>query len=187
MKVAVATCPQFFVEENAIIQALFEEGLDLLHIRKPDSEPIFCERLLTLVPSKWYGRIIVNDHFYLHNEYNLKGIHLSTRNPEPPHDYNDYISCSCQIDEIDRKHERYGHLVIDATPSLINKAAESHKITKKIWVRGVTTLDGVQFVKDKGFGGIVLEDVIWSKFDFHESYNYKELIDLFKNFRKAAD
>ena len=33
MKLIVVTTPTFFVEEDKIITALFEEGLDILHLR----------------------------------------------------------------------------------------------------------------------------------------------------------
>ena len=37
MKLIILTPPDFFVEEDKIINSLFEEGLDLLHLRKPDA------------------------------------------------------------------------------------------------------------------------------------------------------
>jgi thiamine-phosphate pyrophosphorylase len=77
--------------------------------------------------------------------------------------------------------------VLDATPSEIQRAAEHHKINHKVYARGITSIDGIQFARDCGFGGVVLEDVIWNRFDLHESNNFKELVDLFKFFRKAAD
>lgn len=39
MKLIVVTAPTFFVEEDKIITALFEEGLDILHLRKPETPP----------------------------------------------------------------------------------------------------------------------------------------------------
>ena len=45
MKLAIMTRPTFFVEENKIIEALFDEGLDDLHIFKPGSSPVYVERL----------------------------------------------------------------------------------------------------------------------------------------------
>ena len=187
MKIAVATSPLFFVEENTILQALFDEGMDILHIRKPDSEPIFCERLLTLLPTKCYNRVIVNDHFYLQSEYGLKGIHISPRNPQEPHGYKGYITRSCTPEDINRNTDRYGYMVLEATPSAIRQAVDQHFINHRVFMRGITSVDGVQFAKDCGFGGIILEDILWDRFDFHESNNFKELIDLFKIFRKAAD
>ena len=47
MKLILITTPTYFVEEDKIITALFEEGLDTLHLRKPDTAPMFAERLLT--------------------------------------------------------------------------------------------------------------------------------------------
>ena len=82
MKLILLTPPDFFVEEDKILTALFEEGLDLLHLRKPDTEPVYSERLLTLLPESHHNQIVVHDHFYLKEEFNLRGIHLNGRNPE---------------------------------------------------------------------------------------------------------
>ena len=76
MKLILLTPPDFFVEEDKILTALFEEGLDLLHLRKPDTEPVYSERLLTLLPESHHNQIVVHDHFYLKEEFNLRGIHL---------------------------------------------------------------------------------------------------------------
>ena len=53
MKLIVVTTPTFFVEEDKIITALFEEGLDILHLRKPETPAMYSERLLTLIPEKY--------------------------------------------------------------------------------------------------------------------------------------
>lgn len=37
------TQPTFFVEEDKILSSLFEEGLDILHLHKPDSSPMYAE------------------------------------------------------------------------------------------------------------------------------------------------
>ena len=54
MKLVVITPPKFFIEEDKILTQLFEEGLDILHIRKPDSSPVYSERLLTLIPKQYH-------------------------------------------------------------------------------------------------------------------------------------
>ena len=56
MKLAIMTKPTFFVEENKILEALFEEGLDDLHIYKPNSSPVYTERLLSLLPENTHRR-----------------------------------------------------------------------------------------------------------------------------------
>lgn len=87
MKLIVVTTPTFFVEEDKIITALFEEGLDILHLRKPETPAMYSERLLTLIPEKYHRRIVTHEHFYMKEEFNLMGIHLNARNPKEPHDY----------------------------------------------------------------------------------------------------
>ena len=104
MKLIVVTAPTFFVEEDKIITALFEEGLDILHLRKPETPAMYSERLLTLIPEKYHKRIITHEHFYLQEEFSLMGIHLNTRNPKEPHDYSGHISCPCHsLDEVQNK------------------------------------------------------------------------------------
>ena len=95
MKLILQTSPHFFVEEDKILATLFDEGLDLLLLRKPDTEPIYSERLLTLLPEKYHDRVIVHDHFYLKDEFNLLGIHLNKANPIPPSNYKGPIARSC--------------------------------------------------------------------------------------------
>ena len=95
MKLILITTPEYFVEEDQILNALFEEGLDTLHLRKPGTEAVYAERLLTLIPEKYHKKIVIHDHFYLCNEYKLKGIHLNSRNPIAPDNYSGHISASC--------------------------------------------------------------------------------------------
>ena len=106
MKLIVVTTPTFFVEEDKISTALFEEGLDFLHLRKPETPDMYSERLLTLFPEKYHRRIVTHEHFYLKEEFNLMGIHLNARNPSEPHDYAGHVSCSCHsVEEVkNRKH-----------------------------------------------------------------------------------
>ena len=76
MKLIVITKPTFFVEEDKILVNLFEEGLENLHLCKPGSSPMYSERLLTLLGEDLAGKITVHNHFYLKEEYKLKGIHI---------------------------------------------------------------------------------------------------------------
>ena len=76
MKLVVMTQPTFFVEEDKILTSLFDEGLEHLHLYKPGSEPMYSERLLTLLPEEYYKRITVHENFYLKEEYKLRGIHI---------------------------------------------------------------------------------------------------------------
>ena len=95
MKLVILTKSTFFVEEDKILSALFEEGLDNLHLYKPGSSPMYCERLLSLLPRSSYGNITVHEHFYLKNEYHLSGIHLDNSQDEVPAGYKGRMGISC--------------------------------------------------------------------------------------------
>ena len=77
MKLIIMTKATFFVEEDKILTSLFEEGMESLHLYKPGAEPVYSERLLTLLPEDYYRRITVHDHFYLREEFGLHSIHLN--------------------------------------------------------------------------------------------------------------
>ena len=96
MKLIIMTKATFFVEEDKILTTLFEEGLENLHLYKPNSEPVYSERLLTLLSDEYYKRITVHDHFYLREEFGLKSIHLDTLDTELPYGYRGDYSCTCR-------------------------------------------------------------------------------------------
>ena len=123
MKLILITPPTYFVEEDKIITALFEEGLDTLHLRKPGTAPMFAERLLTLIPrtisqnASWF-----TDIFYLKEEYKLKGIHLNGRNPNLPEGYKGHVSCSCHsLDEVKERKSSCDYVFLSPVFNSISK------------------------------------------------------------------
>lgn len=203
MKLILLTSPKFFVEEDKILTSLFEEGLDVLHIRKPDSEPVYCERLLHLLPSQYRSKIVVHDHFYLKDEFNLMGIHLSRRNPEKPSGYTGAITRTCySIDEL-RQYEGQQcpyiclRNIFDSTTPTPCKASFTQDelltytrqgiINKKVIAEGGITLDNIKQAKELGFGGVAIQEDLWCRFDIHSQIDFRELISHFRKIRKAVD
>lgn len=202
MKLIVLSTPDFFVEEDKILTTLFEEGLDLLLLRKPKSEPVYCERLLTLLPEAYRRQTVVQDHFYLKEEFGLMGIHLSHHNPIPPADYRDKLSRTCYTLEEVRELKPQSEFVIlknvfDSiseptylsrfTHTQLHEAARQGIIDRKVMAQGGIALENLQRVKDCGFGGIVVRGDLWKRFNIHQGFDYKELIVHFRKLRRAAD
>lgn len=202
MKLILMTTPYFFVEEHQILNALFDEGLDILHMRKPNTEPVYSERLLTLISENYRKRIVVHDHFYLKNEYGLKGIHLNHRNPELPPKYKGHISCSCHTADEIMAHKRscnyvflspiFNNANIESETSHLSQAllrdmAQRKVIDRKVMALGGVNLDNMQRVKDLGFGGAVVLGDIWNRFSLHSAQDFKSLIIQFRKLRKAAE
>lgn len=202
MKLILLSRPDFFVEEDKILTTLFEEGLDILHLRKPKSEPVFCERLLTLIPDEYHRRIVVQDHFYLKEEFNLLGIHLSHHNPTPPSDYNDMVSRTCYtLDEVRELKPQSKYVVLKNvfdsisepqyvsrfTDEQLHDAARQGIIDRHVMAQGGISLENLDEVKEYGFGGVVIRGDIWKRFNIHQGCDYKELIAHFRKLRRAAD
>jgi len=201
MKLIVLTTPHFFVEEHIIINALFEEGLDTLHLRKPNSEPIYSERLLRLIDKRWLKRIVVHDHFYLKEEFGLKGIHLNQRNPVPPLDYKGHLSRTCHtMEEVQlwKKTCNYVFLspIFDSisnkehqaafTQAELEAAKKSSVINSKVIALGGITTRRIRKVKELGFGGVGVMGDLWQHFDSHASTSFAEIIKEFKALQRAT-
>ncbi len=202
MKLILITTPTYFVEEDKILTSLFEEGLDILHLRKPDTPPVYAERLLTLIPEKFHKRIVVHGHFYLKEEYKLKGIHLNQRNPNAPYNYSGHLSCSCHsIEEVKQKKPGCDYVFLSPVFDSISKAGyasafspEQLRAADKAGIidRRVIALGGIdesnnRSLKDMGFGGAAILGGLWEKFNPATDYNYQALIDHFKLLKKLAD
>ena len=79
-KLIVITSPYFFKGEDSILSHLFDEGMQHLHLRKPDSEANELRKLLDRIPDIYYPKVVLHDCFNLAIEYGLGGIHLNRRN-----------------------------------------------------------------------------------------------------------
>lgn len=199
MKLIIMTKSTFFVEEDKILVTLFEEGMDNLHLYKPETSPVYSERLLSLIPEDYYNKITVHDHFYLKDEYRLSGIHIDTPNLTPPLNYKGHISRTCtkleQLKDM-KKQSNYVFLrnIFDSqsepdqksnfTMNELETAASSGLIDKKVYALGGMNMDNLQVAKELGFGGVVICGDLWNRFDIHNQTDYKELINHFERLRK---
>lgn len=201
MKLILLTSTEFFVEEDKILTTLFEEGLDTLHLRKPNSEPVFCERLISLIPKEFHSRIVVHDHFYLCDEFDLMGIHLNRRHPEAPLNYKGPITRTCYaIDEIEQYKQDCQYIflrnIYDSISEPTNKASfkpEELKeatrkgiIDKKVIAEGGVSLERIAELRNMAFGGVVIRGDLWKRFNIHSECDFKEIIAHFRRLRKAA-
>lgn len=202
MKLIVMTKPTFFVEEDKILANLFEEGLENLHLYKPGAAPMFSERLLTLLGDDYHHKITVHGHFYLKEEYRLKGIHIDDAFTEPPAGYRGNVTRTCHaISELKeaKRHSNYVflHSIFDSqtnadekqsfTREELETAAKQGLIDKKVYALGGMNLDNVKEAKALGFGGIVICGDLWNRFNIHHEIDYKELLAHFEKLRKSIE
>ena len=202
MKLVIMTKTTFFVEEDKILTSLYEEGMDNLHLSKPEATPMYYERLLSLLPEEMYRRITVHDHFYLKNEYGLAAIHLKDMDEPLPQGYKGRFTRSCtdlsRLRELKKKPEYVllknifnGIELKDEqanfTMKELEQAADSGLIDKHVYAMGGMSLDKIHIAKELGFGGVVICGDLWNHFNIHNQQDYKELISHFEKLRKAIN
>ena len=182
MKLIVMTKPTFFVEEDKILANLFEEGLENLHLYR--------------------NRITVHGHFYLKEEFRLRGIHIDDAHTEPPVGYKGNVSRTCHaISELKeaKKQSNYVflHSIYDSqtnkdekssfTREELEAASKEGLIDKKVFALGGMNIDNVKEMKELGFGGVVICGDLWNRFNIHNEIDYKALLNHFERLLKMID
>ena len=187
MKLAIMTKATFFVEEDIILTSLFDEGLDLLHLYKPGSSPMYSERLLSLLPEDCYSKVMVHEHYYLKQEYDLAGIHLD--NPsctdlgslaEMKKKAN-YVFLKNIFDCIEFKDEKSSFTI-----GQLEEAAQQGLIDKKVYALGGMSLENINMARQLGFGGVVICGDLWNRFDIQNGRDFKDIMGHFEKLRKSV-
>ena len=178
MKWITITSPEFLSGEAIFIDKLFLQGLDLLHVRKPDASLEAYKRLLLQISKQWYSRIVLHEHFALAEEFGLHGIHLNRRCSQVPDSFHRSISCSCHsLEEVKKQKDTkdYGLLspIFDSiskvgyhaafSPTSLKQAAIENIIDEKVIALGGITANNISLVKEWHFGGVAFLGDIWKR------------------------
>ena len=178
MKLIVITTPVFLPDEAAHINALFEAGLEILHLRKPHSSVDEVESLVQSVSEPFRNRIILHEHFGLVEKYGLKGIHLNARNPVAPEGYHGHISRSCHsLQEVMEWKSSCDYVFLSPIYDSISKEGYGTHFTaeqlqdarlrglidEKVVALGGICADNIPEVKSFGFGGVALLGDVWNR------------------------
>ena len=114
----VITLPHFFDGEAERIAQLLRRGdIDLIHLRKPQANRDELEALIRAIPEELHQRLVLHDHHTLALSYQLRGIHLNSRNHVSPDGWKGQLSISCHSIENWQKR--------NASPSPISALAPS--------------------------------------------------------------
>jgi thiamine-phosphate pyrophosphorylase len=77
MKIIVISNPDTSDLEPEMLTQLFENGLDILHLRKPKLSTREMSNLIKQIPKGFHNRIIIHSHHKLARRFNLMGVHLT--------------------------------------------------------------------------------------------------------------
>ena len=171
----VITSPDFLRNENEYISSLFDAGLEVLHLRKPDAAKEEYEGLLNAIPRKYHERIVLHDFFELTERYDVRGVHLNRRNPEYEGSKNVKISKSChsirELEGIDGYDYVFLSPVFDSISKKGYRAGFSHEellhasqaglINEKVIALGGIDVNTLFLLEAYKFGGIGVLGTIW--------------------------
>lgn len=95
LKKIAFTTPEITGCEPQMIAAVLDAGWDMVHIRHPEASLTEIKSIIEALPQKYHSRLRLHGHFVLAAEFNLGGLHLNSRCPQPPAFYNGPLSRSC--------------------------------------------------------------------------------------------
>lgn len=194
MKLIVITSPLFIGGEASYITSMLQKGIDLVHLRKPESSPHDCAKLLDAIPEELHQRIVIHYHHCLCADYHLGGMHISPYHmSQTLPRYGGTISRSCHsIDEIASFKSSYDYLFLSPifnsiskqgyhgafSASQLQEAQQKGIIDNKVIALGGITANNLSIVKQLGFGGAALLGDVWQHAGKH---TFDEYIDAIVN------
>ena len=191
MRIIVITRPSFFDGETALVNELFREGLEKLHLRKPGASEQQLAEWLQGIDPEYIGRIVLHDCYGLARRFPVGGVHLNSRNPDAP----DFIgaehpaengarrltvSRSCHsIAEVQKYKANCDYLFLSPIYDSISKegygsafsridlrkAADDGIIDSKVYALGGVSVEHIPELREFGFGGAAVLGALWQSED----------------------
>ncbi|MFC2380941.1 MAG: thiamine phosphate synthase [Prevotella nigrescens] len=157
---------------------LLHWGVDLIHLRKPESSADDLAKLIEAIPTVYHNRLVLHDHFDLATHFTLHGLHLNRRNSVLPPNHKGTVSQSCHtLDEVKACKTKYDYVFLSPvfnsisklgytsafTPKALSEAKKQGLIDQKVVALGGITAANIDKTKYYGFGGVALLGDIWSR------------------------
>jgi thiamine-phosphate pyrophosphorylase len=179
-KIIIISNPTPIINEASIITDLFNNGLELFHIRKPSNTISETEKLLKNIPKDFHSKIVIHQHYQLTNHYNLKGIHIKSINKNNneiiANDYNIISTSFHSFNELSNKNT-YQYVFLSPLFNSISKKGYNSQfkieelksaysegiIDSKVIALGGINLNNIGLIKELGFGGVAVLGYIWEK------------------------
>lgn len=80
--IIVITPEERFQKETEIINELFQEGLDLLHLRKPSMSQEEMEDFIREIDMQFHHQLVLHSHYDLADDFNISRLHFRENDRE---------------------------------------------------------------------------------------------------------
>jgi thiamine-phosphate pyrophosphorylase len=182
MKPIVICYPTKLEKEVEAINALFEAGLEILHVRKPAYNAAEMETFIDSIDTKYHDRLVLHSHLAMVEAKGLRGVHFTSYNRHLIDDYsNKALPKSISVhsmSELINLGESFDYALLSPVFESISKEgygpAIDQAILKKYLVKihdvKVLALGGidhknVDVAKELGFDGVALHGHLWAQFE----------------------
>ena len=187
--VIVITKPEMFPGEADMVNTLFANGMQRLHLRKPGASEEEMAEWIGRIDLPFRQRIIVHDHHRLLRTMGLGGIHLNARNPEAPAWFSAErqkrrsvtLSRSCHsLEEIAQWKGVCDYLFLSPIFDSISKGGYTSAFTretllqayhdglfsKPVYALGGVSADNIRSIYDYGLAGAAVIGSLWQVHPF---------------------
>lgn len=192
------TNPQFIQGEISLINALFEQGLETLHLRKPDASFEDLVTFIGQIDCRFQSRIMIHSHFRLINKFHLKGLHFTEITKHEIDDYKKIICVKSQsvhcLSDLCKINQQINYIFLSPIFPSISKVGYfvawnnvelidqiSRNWFYKIAALGGISLDNVKQIKEMGFDDYALLGSIWEP--FKDGKSVSEIVAIYKSFK----
>ena len=172
-------------QEIEVINSLFENGLETLHLRKKKFSEKEMTNFIDAIPQKYWNRIVIHSHYKYALKYNLKGIHLNSKRRKKIkyilrfyyyklrkpnlHISTSFSNLSNLYEEGTKFNYDFLSPVFDSISKSGYQGAFNHhnlaialaKTNQNVLALGGVQLENVEKIKALGFKGMVLSGIIW--------------------------
>lgn len=192
------TDPDFISDEEKFITAFFNEGLEVLHLRKPKATALEMHELMSKIDKKFHSRIMIHSHYELLETFQLRGLHFTEKSKGQIQNYAE-IRCKKslavhELSDLKDMDTSIDYVILSPLFTSISKAGytkqwnfESIKPELsgyrnfKVMALGGITLDNIKQVKELGFDDFAILGSIWEPIKANHSLT--QVIEIFNLFQ----
>ena len=179
---------KFIENEETQLKSILDNGLDVLHIRKPKASFKDLKHWLQSFEPVYRSKMVLHQHHELAKEFNLKGIHLTETFRlmlgETVEDYatsfkqeNLTISTSYHQKELISKSSIFDYCFLSPVFSSISKTDYAGKlfqvqdVQQKVIALGGINSAKIPLIRKMGFSGGAVLGAVWMDEDPGQSFN----------------
>lgn len=178
----VITNPFTVMDEIKVLHSLFVEGLDLLHIRKPDFSELEMMQFIHQIKLEYRSNLVLHNHHELAEDFGINRIHFSEKERKHNVDFSESFSkpyrCKStsthSIEDFNSLENGFDYAFLSPVFTSISKENYHPKInlfealksrtnfnTKVIALGGIDS-ENIQKTLENGFDDVALLGTIWN-------------------------